>query len=61
MLNMLEEASKRIGIELAGIVPQDSKISEYNFLGKPLSELTDSDAYHAVENIARKIGLVNHN
>ncbi|MFX1451358.1 MAG: AAA family ATPase [Promethearchaeota archaeon] len=61
MEKRLEEASKKIGIELAGIIPQDPQVSEYNFLGKPVTELKDSEAYKAVEKIARKIGLVNHN
>jgi len=52
---------KKIDIELAGTIPQDQQVSEYNFLGKPITELKDSEAYKAVEKIARKIGLVNHN
>ncbi|MHA1301112.1 MAG: nucleotide-binding protein [Candidatus Helarchaeota archaeon] len=61
MVKKLEEAAKESEIELIGIVPQDDKIAEINFLGKPVSELLDTEAYKAVENIARKVGLVNHN
>ena len=57
----LEESAKKIGIKLAGIIPQDQQVSEFNFLGKPITELKESEAYAAVEKIARKIGLVNHN
>ncbi|MFX0136717.1 MAG: AAA family ATPase [Candidatus Hodarchaeota archaeon] len=61
MVEKLEEASKKIGIELAGVIPQDQQVSEFNFLGKPITDLKDSEAYNAVEKIARKVGLVNHN
>lgn len=61
MVNKLEDASKEFGIELAGTIPQDEEVAEINFLGKPASELTKTEAFKAVEKIARKIGLVNHN
>ncbi len=61
MEEKLKASAKKIGIEFAGIIPQDEQISEFNFLGKPITGLKDSEAYKAVENIARKIGLVNHN
>ncbi|MHA1377662.1 MAG: nucleotide-binding protein [Candidatus Helarchaeota archaeon] len=60
-IGRLEEAAKEYEIELVGTIPQDAKIAEINFLGKPASELTKTEAYKAVIDIARKVGLINHN
>ena len=60
MKSKLEESANKYGIELIGMIPQDDKVAEINFLGKPASELIGTDAYKAVEEIARKAGLINH-
>jgi len=51
--------ANKVGIEVAGIIPEDPKIYEYNILGKSLLELPyDSPAVRAAELIAKRIGLL---
>ncbi|MEM2122590.1 MAG: AAA family ATPase [Candidatus Bathyarchaeia archaeon] len=53
-----EEAS-RIGLELAGSIPPDPKIMEYNIQGKPLLELPiDSPSLKALQVIAEKLKII---
>ncbi|MEM4246576.1 MAG: AAA family ATPase [Candidatus Bathyarchaeia archaeon] len=55
---LIQEQSQAIGIELAGVVPPDRIIAEYNIEGKPLLGVPeDSDAYVAIAGIVDKIGL----
>jgi CO dehydrogenase maturation factor len=43
--NILEEAAKKIGIELLGIIPFDENIAEHDLVGKPITDLPkDSSA-----------------
>ena len=59
MGKILEEEAKKLNVEVIGIIPPDDKVAELNFLGKPLTELPkDSKAYKAVEEIAKKAGLI---
>lgn len=60
MIKKLEEASKKINIELAGIIPYEQEILECNFQGKPIINLENTNAYSAVEKIAKKTGLINN-
>ena len=49
---------ERLGLDLAGIVPHDDLISEYEFAGKPLLELPDeSAALKAACEIAKKLEI----
>ena len=55
----LEKWASENGLKLAGIIPEDQKIYEYNLSGLPLLKLPeDSVALRAAENIARRIGLI---
>ena len=49
---------ERMGLDLAGIVPHDNMVSEYELAGKPLLELPDeSAAVKAVCEIAQKLEI----
>ena len=59
MENSLNEKAEEIGLKMAGIIPQDTNIMNYNILGKPLLSLpNDSPAVKAVEKIVMKINLL---
>ena len=59
MYRTLVEWSERIGYEVAGVIPEDELIMEYNLTGKSLLTLPpNSIAIEAVRNIAKNIGLV---
>lgn len=54
-----EQRLNNEGLELAGIVPADDKIDEFNLKGKSLLELeNDHPAVVAVDEIAKRIGLL---
>ncbi len=49
---------KDVGIELAGVIPEDELIYEYDGEGKPLMELPlESKAVKAAKNIVEKLGI----
>lgn len=55
----LERRLNDAGLELAGIVPADDQIAEFNLKGKSLLDLPDNQpAVKAVEAIAKRIGLL---
>ncbi|MFX0169764.1 MAG: AAA family ATPase [Candidatus Hodarchaeota archaeon] len=55
----LERRLNDAGLELAGIVPSDDQIIDYNLQGKSLLELPQSNpSLQAVEKIAKRIGLL---
>lgn len=55
----LERRLNDAGLELAGIVPADDQIVEFNLKGKSLLDLPDNHtAVKAVEDIAKRIGLM---
>jgi CO dehydrogenase maturation factor len=64
--SLITEASKdlemklnKVGLEFGGIVPADDDIVAYNLKGRSLLELPDSNpAFKAVEQIAKRIGLL---
>lgn len=57
--NDFERRLNDAGLELAGIVPTDDQIVEFNLNGKSLLELPDNHpAVKAVEDIAKRIGLL---
>jgi len=59
MYKTLNEWAKRIGYELAGIIPEDELIMKYNLAGKSLLTLPpNSAAVEAVKNIVKNIGLI---
>jgi len=52
----LAEAVARTGLELVGIVPDDSAMAEFEFTGRPLVELpAETAVYRAVREIARRV------
>ncbi|KUO40755.1 MAG: ATP-binding protein [Hadesarchaea archaeon DG-33-1] len=56
---VLRDEAKKIGIELAGMIPHDDNVLKYNFTGKPLLELpSDSPALLAAKDILGRIGLL---
>jgi len=57
-LDLLAKSAEEIGMELAGSIPYDENIMNYNLTGRPLLEIPrDSLAYKAIGNIASKLGL----
>jgi CO dehydrogenase maturation factor len=55
----LEQRLNDAGLELAGIVPADDQIAEFNLKGKSLLDLPDNHpAVKVVEGIAKRIGLL---
>lgn len=55
----LRARAAEIGLELAGVVPRDDKVSAFNVAGKPLLDLpADSPAFTAICEINERIGLV---
>ena len=55
----LEQRLNNEGLELAGIVPADDKIVEYNLNGRSLLDLEDDHpAVLAIDEIAKRIGLL---
>jgi len=59
MESKIKEDAKKIGVELAGIVPYDEDVFNYNMEGKPLTSLpNDSPAVVSVKKILLKTGLL---
>jgi len=59
MEETLKDEAKKIGIELAGVVPHDDDIFKHNFTGKPLLNLSqESPALHSLKDILTRIGLM---
>ncbi len=51
-------ALEESGLELAGMIPDDSEVARLNYLGKPIFDLTeDSPALIAAEEIAERLNL----
>ena len=58
MKPMLEGEAVKMGVEYAGIIPEDRNVLEYNLKGRPLLELPeDSSALAAVKDILARMGL----
>ncbi len=54
----LREYAEGLGLEVAGLVPQDSRVFENDLAGKAIIELPDdSDAVKAVYSILDKVGI----
>lgn len=52
----LAEAVTRSGLELVGVIPEDPRIAEFEFTGRPLVQLpTDTAVYQAVRWIAEQV------
>ncbi len=52
----LAEAVARSGLELAGVVPEDPQMAEFEFTGRPLIQLPPETAvYQAVRRIAERV------
>lgn len=53
-----QQKAQKIGVELLGIIPEDSNITQYDRAGKPLIELPeDSPAIRATRNILNKLKI----
>jgi len=60
MEQKIKEDATKIGVELAGVVPYDDNVFNYNNEGKPLTSLPDnSQAVASVKKILLKTGLLN--
>jgi CO dehydrogenase maturation factor len=58
MEGLLKEKAEKIGVQYAGIIPQDENIYKHNLAGKPLLDLPqESPAIQAVKEILKKINL----
>ncbi len=51
----IKENAKEMGLEVIGTIPEDEKVREFDFEGRPLMELDDSKALNAVEKIVKKL------
>jgi len=59
MEGLLREGAEKMGVQYAGIIPQDANIYEYNLAGKPLLDLPpESPALLAVKGMLKRIGLL---
>ena len=47
--------AKEAGLEVIGTIPEDEKVREFDFEGRPLIEIEDSKALNAVEKILQKL------
>ena len=60
MESKIMEDAMKIGVELAGTVPYDDNVFNYNMEGKSLTSLSnDSPAVASVKKILLKTGLLN--
>lgn len=50
---LLQQAADRLGIEVMGYVPQDENVAYHDLIGKPILELGNSQALHAVSDIVK--------
>lgn len=58
-ISMLKRWTSENGMKLAGVIPEDENIYEYNISGIPLLKLpNDTPALKAVRGIAKRIGLI---
>jgi len=56
---MLREEAQKIGVEFAGIIPNDDNVFAHNLSGKPLLHLSpDSPAVPAIKQVLKRIGLL---
>ncbi len=51
----MKEFASDIGLEVIGTIPEDEKVREFDFEGRPLIELEDSKALNAVDKIVKKL------
>ncbi len=59
MEERLREWASKIGVEAAGVIPNDSLIAEYNLAGRSLLDLpSDSPALSSAREIAKRIGII---
>ncbi|RLE77297.1 MAG: ATP-binding protein [Thermoprotei archaeon] len=59
MEERLREWASKIGVEAAGVIPNDPLIAEYNLTGKSLLDLPpDSPALSSAREIAKRIGII---
>jgi len=59
MESFLKKEANKIGVEYAGLVPQDDNVFKYNLTGKPIFDLPqESPALRAVKEILMHIGLL---
>ena len=47
--------AKEVGLEVICSIPEDEKVREFDFEGRPLIEIEDSKALNAVEKIVKKL------
>lgn len=57
----IREYADEIGLEVLGFIPEDEKVSEFDFTGRPLMELKDSKALSSVEKIVERLAAYNEN
>ncbi len=57
----IREYAGEIGLEVLGFIPEDEKVSEFDFTGRPLMELKDSKALSSVEKIVERLAAYNEN
>lgn len=59
MESTLKDEASKMGIEFAGMIPEDDDVLRYNLSGRPLVELPpENPALLATEGILKKIGLL---
>ena len=51
----IKENAKEMGLEVIGTIPEDEKVKEFDFEGRPLIELEDSKVLNATEKILQKL------
>jgi CO dehydrogenase maturation factor len=51
----MKEFAGDVGLEVIGTIPEDEKVREFDFEGRPLIELEDSKALNAVDKIVKKL------
>lgn len=56
----IREYAEEVGLEVIGFIPEDEKVAEYDFEGRPLIDL-DSKALNAVEKIVDRLVKYNEN
>lgn len=57
----IREYAGEIGLEVLGFIPEDEKVSEFDFTGRSLMELKDSKALSSVEKIVERLAAYNEN
>jgi CO dehydrogenase maturation factor len=51
----MKKLAEETGLEVIGTMPEDEKVREFDFEGKPLIDMEDSKALNAVEKIVEKL------